>query len=106
MMVLISFFLFLIVRRPPRSTRTDTRFPYTPLFRSFSRFHQDVLFEDLTVLPGMQRSLDAGTITGINLNYQERRIYHVHEAIDQVIGMERIPEQLRVTPLLGTYIEG
>src|SRR3546814_2946861 len=27
-------FFFLIVRRPPRSTLTDTRFPYTPLFRS------------------------------------------------------------------------
>src|SRR3546814_11195665 len=23
-----------MTRRPPRSTRTDTRFPYTPLFRS------------------------------------------------------------------------
>src|SRR3546814_6686581 len=28
------------IRRPPRSTRTDTLFPYTTLFRSFmSRFH-------------------------------------------------------------------
>src|SRR3546814_12756230 len=26
--------LFLIIRRPPRSTRTDTLFPYTTLFRS------------------------------------------------------------------------
>src|SRR3546814_16152931 len=25
---------FLIIRRPPRSTRTDTLFPYTTLFRS------------------------------------------------------------------------
>src|SRR3546814_20950771 len=27
-------FVFLMIRRPPRSTRTDTRFPYTTLFRS------------------------------------------------------------------------
>src|SRR3546814_14711863 len=27
-------FLFLMIRRPPRSTRTDTLFPYTTLFRS------------------------------------------------------------------------
>src|SRR3546814_15017526 len=27
-------FLFLITRRPPRATRTDTRFPYTTLLRS------------------------------------------------------------------------
>src|SRR3546814_11433393 len=26
-------FLFLMIRRPPRSTRTDTLFPYTTLFR-------------------------------------------------------------------------
>src|SRR3546814_516674 len=28
------FFFFLKIRRPPRSTRTDTLFPYTTLFRS------------------------------------------------------------------------
>src|SRR3546814_12337220 len=28
------YFLFLMIRRPPRSTRTDTLFPYTTLFRS------------------------------------------------------------------------
>src|SRR3546814_8068739 len=28
---------FLMIRRPPRSTRTDTLFPYTTLFRSPSR---------------------------------------------------------------------
>src|SRR3546814_17997912 len=30
----MSFFFFLMIRRPPRSTRTDTLFPYTTLFRS------------------------------------------------------------------------
>src|SRR3546814_8865353 len=29
---------FLMVRRPPRSTRTDALFPYTTLFRSHRRF--------------------------------------------------------------------
>src|SRR3546814_5809849 len=32
-MVAFSFFV-LMIRRPPRSTRTDTLFPYTTLFRS------------------------------------------------------------------------
>src|SRR3546814_3098346 len=27
---------FLMIRRPPRSTRTDTLFPYTTLFRSYT----------------------------------------------------------------------
>src|SRR3546814_12312713 len=30
-------FFFLIRRRPPRSTRTDTLFPYTTLFRSLQQ---------------------------------------------------------------------
>src|SRR3546814_15523790 len=30
----IFFVFFLMIRRPPRSTRTDTLFPYTTLFRS------------------------------------------------------------------------
>src|SRR3546814_20232024 len=29
-----SMFFLLMIRRPPRSTRTDTLFPYTTLFRS------------------------------------------------------------------------
>src|SRR3546814_6806776 len=35
MMVLLTVVFFLMIRRPPRSTRTDTLFPYTTLFRSF-----------------------------------------------------------------------
>src|SRR3546814_2935201 len=31
------FFFFLMIRRPPRSTRTDTLFPYTTLFRSVNQ---------------------------------------------------------------------
>src|SRR3546814_19764139 len=39
-------FFFLMIRRPPRSTRTDTLFPYTTLFRSVFISHncsKDVL---------------------------------------------------------------
>src|SRR3546814_4488605 len=32
--MLFAIFFFLMIRRPPRSTRTDTLFPYTTLFRS------------------------------------------------------------------------
>src|SRR3546814_214053 len=32
--MLLLFLFFLMIRRPPRSTRTDTLFPYTTLFRS------------------------------------------------------------------------
>src|SRR3546814_20994229 len=35
----LSIFFFLMIRRPPRSTRTDSLFPYTTLFRSFTPNH-------------------------------------------------------------------
>src|SRR3546814_13765845 len=35
-----SCIFFLMIRRPPRSTRTDTLFPYTTLFRSVNRWYQ------------------------------------------------------------------
>src|SRR3546814_17580258 len=35
----LNSIFFLMIRRPPRSTRTDTLFPYTTLFRS-ERQHQ------------------------------------------------------------------
>src|SRR3546814_7919384 len=34
MLLRLFIFFFLMIRRPPRSTRTDTLFPYTTLFRS------------------------------------------------------------------------
>src|SRR3546814_1028088 len=36
-LLLHSCFFFLMIRRPPRSTRTDTLFPYTTLFRSLAQ---------------------------------------------------------------------
>src|SRR3546814_631767 len=33
-MIIYDLSVFLIIQRPPRSTRTDTRFPYTTLFRA------------------------------------------------------------------------
>src|SRR3546814_4876549 len=35
------YFFFLRIRRPPRSTRTDTLFPYTTLFRSLLKEMSD-----------------------------------------------------------------
>lgn len=83
---------------PPGDGADDTN-------QQFAEINRAVLLEDLAVLPGMQRSLDAGTIDALRLSYQERRIYHLHETIDRVIGVERVPEHLRVTPVLADHIE-
>src|SRR3546814_20289551 len=45
-----SVFFFLRIRRPPRSTRTDTLFPYTTLFRS--RLRLQILIERLRLAGG------------------------------------------------------
>jgi phenylpropionate dioxygenase-like ring-hydroxylating dioxygenase large terminal subunit len=64
-----------------------------------------VLFEDLDVLPGQQRSLDAGTLESLRLGYQERRIYYLHEAIDKTIGVDCVPESLRVPQVLRPFVQ-
>src|SRR3546814_16689121 len=47
------FFFFLMIRRPPRSTRTDTLFPYTTLFRSIQvRLHVTGAARIAVVAPG------------------------------------------------------
>ena len=53
----------------------------------------------------IQKSMESPALTGIPTNYQERRIWHMHEQIDRIIGVEQIPPELRVEPLLGPYIE-
>src|SRR3546814_15135978 len=58
MMSLYSFmsvcdsFFFLMIRRPPRSTRTDTLFPFTTLFRSPLHIALDDhrIFDDLRLV--------------------------------------------------------
>src|SRR3546814_9504484 len=59
--MLVVFFLLMILR-PPRSTRTDTRFPYTTLFRSerlrpASVRHYTLLTADSTVITGSRSCL-------------------------------------------------
>src|SRR3546814_10981857 len=47
-----------MIRRPPRSTRTDTLLPYTTLFRSHrSQFHALILVWPCSRSPGQGRSL-------------------------------------------------
>src|SRR3546814_15928858 len=53
LLVCVEYFFFLMIRRPPRSTRTDTLFPYTPLFRSAYGSQCEE-----TVIPGVRRARD------------------------------------------------
>src|SRR3546814_10109444 len=59
---------FLMIRRPPRSTRTDTLFPYTTLFRSNpSRTHSIGFYhpqEEVSIRRLRQRCRDAVEVFG------------------------------------------
>src|SRR3546814_12339464 len=55
MTIYFGLFFFVMIRRPPRSTRTDTLFPYTTLFRSSPRprghFIQAIMSNTLPTSP-------------------------------------------------------
>jgi hypothetical protein len=70
----------------------------------FAEINRSVLLEDLSVLPGMQRSIASGGLREVRLGYQERRIYHLHETIDRYLG-EAVPRDLRVEPVLASHVE-
>src|SRR3546814_20512714 len=61
--VIFFVFFFLMIRRPPISTRTDTLFPYTTLFRSIEQLMdwKDVKAGDFFFIPaGTVHAIGAG----------------------------------------------
>src|SRR3546814_12462784 len=58
-----------MIRRPPRSTRTDTLFPYTTLFRSSGKdgSRDAAIGEDASKpsLADLERKLDLGSTPGV-----------------------------------------
>jgi len=74
-------------------------------YEGIMRATDRVLAEDLGNLPFMQDSFEAGTINTIPLNYQERRIYYLHEEIDRRIGDELVAPHLRVASVLADFVE-
>src|SRR3546814_17043767 len=53
MWLYLSNFFFLMIRRPPRSTRTDTLFPYTTLFRSLALKRFSYANDSLLLITGL-----------------------------------------------------
>lgn len=64
-----------------------------------------VTAEDVSNLVAVQESMESRAFESIPLCQMERRIYQHHEEIDRVIGIERIPEHLRVKPMMKPYEE-
>src|SRR3546814_17437306 len=56
--MLVIFLVFFMRRPPPISTRTDTLFPYTTLFRSMSELPQERLSIAVSAQAAAQRAFD------------------------------------------------
>src|SRR3546814_18621403 len=91
-----------MIRRPPRSTRTDTLFPYTTLFRS--DIHQSLLDRiNLAALETMTRDQIHREIGELvheplsnrkhALNSSERRQL-VDDILDELLGLGPLESQL------------
>jgi choline monooxygenase len=76
-----------------------------PLWDQRIENFERILQEDLEFAPRLQKSIETNGFTGSRLSYQERRIYHWHEELDRRIGIDRIPEHLRIESKLAGMIE-
>jgi phenylpropionate dioxygenase-like ring-hydroxylating dioxygenase large terminal subunit len=61
----------------------------------------DVLLEDTEFGKWIQKSMNSGGFKSVPLSYQEARIYHWNQAADRMIGVDNIPEALRVPQVIG-----
>jgi len=86
-------------------TRGGETDPASDLWKKTVAVFNVILGEDIENLPFIQRSIDSGALEGVPLQYQERRIYHFHEYVDRVIGVDRVPKDLRVEPRLAKLEE-
>ena len=67
--------------------------------------YNQIMSEDMANMAPMQESMESPALRGIPINYQERRIWHLHEQLDRMIGSARVPDALRVEQLLAPYVE-
>src|SRR3546814_2238498 len=72
------FLFFLMIRRPPRSTRTDTLFPYTTLFRS-------PIFRLAVQLPGIAGEEDRRLVPVVG--------HALAVAVDELLELLRPPSR-------------
>src|SRR3546814_12405825 len=97
----LFLFFFLMRRRPPRSTRTATRFPYTTLFRSPDRLADDLFDRDVGFVEILPPRFDLREIENV-LQQRQQMAPGVLDAVDifMLLVVERAdiaePQELRV----------
>src|SRR3546814_7509535 len=87
---------FLMIRRPPRSTRTDTLFPYTTLFRSHLGIEGGVLAAGVGVdLPADRLDLLGDGLRAAPLGALE---HHVLEQMRYAVQLRRLVARAGADP--------
>src|SRR3546814_19122789 len=81
-------------RQPPRSTRTDTPFPYTTLFRSDDTENQETLLAESEEL-GKGRALLKTAMS--NLNERERHILQERRLKDDPTTLEDLSQEYGIS---------
>src|SRR3546814_16459709 len=100
---------FLMTRRPPRSTRTDTLFPYTTLFRSIRQSHFDDLVIKRAVDPRVESVADHAAdvearVGAVGVAAEGERMVRTRH--DKIVGVEA-EDQLARPPLpLALHLDG
>jgi phenylpropionate dioxygenase-like ring-hydroxylating dioxygenase large terminal subunit len=83
----------------------EDEIPHMDLWqRRLDRF-DTLMDEDYLNLEPIQRSMEHAAHGGQVINYQERRIWHVHAWIDKMIGEALVPPELHVPDTLAAWVQ-
>ena len=68
--------------------------------KNAAEIYRVLMDEDTEMLDQIQKSMQSQVLDGFLTSYHERRIYHHEASIDRMLGIENVPEHLRVPQLL------
>src|SRR3546814_15684330 len=89
--MVLLLFVFLMIRRPPRSTRTDTLFPYTTLFRShdrgLGRHCRKIVNHEIDLQNLHNRRCSSGRPEARNRSWKSRGVSSIHAIITDSNGI-------------------
>lgn len=110
-----EFALFAMYPNGPLNTVVDVYFMALPENGQINQERCDrflkefpvVMDEDIENCRRCAEGLNGGALNGhgFRMGYEDRLVHHWHENIDRTIGIERIPQRLRVEQLLRSFEE-
>src|SRR3546814_13707974 len=102
--IVFLVFFFLMIRRPPRSTRTDTLFPYTTLFRSNFGLGEEEAELKFFVNVDFQASSSFLAQTDVNLEAFPQ-LERTEERVAKVRRLDEVAPELGIEPEMVVKID-